>query len=172
MGTLKPAVSATDHSQGNKNAAITLVEYGDYQCPYCGQAYPILKEIQEYFGEKLKFVFRNFPLQNIHPFAVPAAIAAESAAKQNKFWEMHDMLFENQANFHGNSFMEFAKLLDLDTTQFSNDSKSEAILQRIENDFESGIKSGVNGTPSLYINGLKYNGMVEVQELIGTINSI
>jgi protein-disulfide isomerase len=88
MATLKPSVSASDHFQGNENAKVVLVEYGDYQCPHCGHAYPILKEVQKHFGENLKFVFRNFPLENIHAFALPAAIATEAASKQGKYWEI------------------------------------------------------------------------------------
>src|SRR4051812_34154941 len=93
---LRPPVTADDHIQGNVNAAIELVEYGDYQCPYCGRAYPIVKKLQEQMGESMKFVFRNFPLEKIHPLATRAAIITESAALQGKYWEMHDVIFENQ----------------------------------------------------------------------------
>jgi protein-disulfide isomerase len=172
MATLKPAVSSTDHFQGNENAPITLVEYGDYQCPHCGHAYPIIKKVQAYFGDNLKFVFRNFPLENIHPFAVPAAIATEAAAKQDKFWQMHDIIFENQTNLHGNSFSQFAEALNLDIEQFNVDIENVFVLNKVEADFESGIKSGVNGTPSIFINGIKYNGMVETQDLIDALKSI
>jgi protein-disulfide isomerase len=172
MAILKPAVSAKDHFQGNENAPITLVEYGDYQCPHCGHAYPIVKEVQAYFGDNLKFVFRNFPLENIHPFAVPAAIAAEAAAKQNKFWEMHDMIFENQTDLHGNSFLKFAEALQLDIQQFKADTELTSVFDKVETDFESGIKSGVNGTPSFFINGVKYNGSWEKNELVRTLNNI
>ena len=171
MAHLKPPVSANDHFQGSEHAAITLVEYGDYQCPHCGHAYPLLKQVQQHFGTQLRFVFRNFPLENVHPFAVPAAIATEAAAKQDKFWEMHDVIFEHQNDLHGNSFMHFAQQLGLDVTQFREDSENETIFQKVESDFESGIKSGVNGTPSLFINGIKYDGMVDVPELIMAINA-
>src|SRR5579871_499235 len=93
---LKVPVTDNDHIQGNEHAPITLVEYGDYECPYCGQAYPIVKKIQKYFGENLRFVFRNFPIVDSHPHAGIAAMAAEFAATQGKFWEMHDVLYENQ----------------------------------------------------------------------------
>src|SRR5688572_25542695 len=112
--SLKPPVSNHDHIQGNVNAAIELVEYGDYQCPYCGQAYPIVKAIQEQFGDNLKFVFRNFPLAKIHPQATMAAIAAEAAAKQKRFWEMHDIIFENQRNLLTKSLVEYARRIGLD----------------------------------------------------------
>src|SRR5436190_11926897 len=93
---LNPPVSKSDHVQGNPDAEIELVEYGDYQCPHCGDAYPIVKDIQEEMGHRLKFAFRNFPLRKIHSQAMAAAMASEAAGRQNKFWEMHDLLFENQ----------------------------------------------------------------------------
>lgn len=169
---LKPIVGIRDNSQGNANAIVTLVEYGDYQCPYCGRAYPIVKQVQEIFGDKLKFVFRNFPLKNIHVFAVPAAIAAEAAARQNKFWEMHDIIFENQGDLHGNSFRMFAKNLGMDVEQFERDSIDEDIVEKVEKDFESGILSGVNRTPTFFINGIRHNGGYEVEELNAAIGEV
>jgi protein-disulfide isomerase len=91
-----PVNSTRDHIQGPSSAPITLLEYGDYQCPYCGQAYPIIKQVQNHLSNKLRFVFRNFPITQIHPHAQHAAEAAESAAAQNKFWDMHDYLYEHQ----------------------------------------------------------------------------
>src|ERR1700712_2180353 len=93
---LKPPVGENDHVQGDKSAAIELVEYGDYQCPHCGAAHPVIKKIQKSFGKQVRFVFRNFPLQESHPYAMAAAIAAEAAGLQDKFWEMHDVIYENQ----------------------------------------------------------------------------
>jgi protein-disulfide isomerase len=167
---LKPMVSVIDNSQGNPDAILTLVEYGDYQCPHCGHAYPIVKQLQKDFGDKLRFVFRNFPLKNIHVFATPAAIAAEAAAKQNKFWEMHDVIFENQQDLHGNSFRLFAKNLGLDIVQFDNDCNDKDIIEKVEQDFESGIISGVNGTPTFFINGIRYNGRNEIEDLATALN--
>lgn len=158
MSILKPEVSLNDHIQGNDTASITIVEFGDYQCPYCGNAYPIVKEIEETFGHQIKFVFRNFPLANAHPYALPAAIAAEAAALQNKFWEMHDALYENQYRLGDELFAELAETIGLDLEQFEKDSASEILTQKIEADFESGIRSGVNGTPSFYVNGTKFDG--------------
>lgn len=169
---LKPIVGLTDNIQGNPAAAITLVEYGDYQCPHCGHAYPIVKQIQENFGEELKFVFRNFPLKNIHPMAVPAAIASEAAGKQDKFWEMHDVIFENQDNLHGNSFRHFAQDLGLDMDRFERDSKDAGIFEKVDSDFESGILSGVNGTPTFFINGIRHNGPYETEDLLTAINGV
>lgn len=158
MSTLKPEVSLNDHIQGNDTASITIVEFGDYQCPYCGNAYPIVKEIEETFGHQIKFVFRNFPLANAHPYALPAAIAAEAAALQNKYWEMHDALYENQYRLGDELFAELAETIGLDLEQFEKDSASETLTQKIEADFESGMRSGVNGTPSFYVNGTKFDG--------------
>jgi protein-disulfide isomerase len=156
MSKLKPPVSDQDQETGNPDAAITLVEYGDYQCPHCGRAYPLLKKLVKEKGKFFRFVFRNFPLQEAHPAAFMAALAAEAAARQGKFWEMHDMIFENQDDLHGNSFMQFAESLGLDTKVFAHDWKSADLVTKVEADFESGIKSGVNGTPSFFLNGGKF----------------
>ncbi|MGM9477553.1 DsbA family protein [Pedobacter sp. GSP4] len=158
MSTLKPDLNSLDHIQGDETATISIVEFGDYQCPYCGNAHPILKEIEEAFGSQIKFAFRNFPLVNAHEFAFPAAIAAEAAGLQNKFWEMHDALYENQYRLKADLFNELAETIGLDLEQFEQDSTSEAIKKKIEDDFESGVRSGVNGTPSFYVNGNKFDG--------------
>jgi len=155
---LKHPVTEKDHHQGPANAPITLVEYGDYQCPHCGHAYPIVKNIQQTLGDKLNFVFRNFPLENVHPFAVPAAIATEAAAKQGKYWEMHDLIFENQNNLHGNTFNQFAEHLGLDVAKFKADSEDPEVFQKVEDDFEGGVRSGINGTPTFFVNGTMYRG--------------
>jgi len=159
--SLKPAVSNTDHAQGNLNADLVIVEYGDYQCPYCGAAYPVLKKLLNQFGSKIKFVFRNFPLSEMHEYARTAALAAEAAALQNKFWEMHDAIYENQRNLNEHLLLELAKELKLDIPQFKNDMESSELIDKVDEDFASGIVSGVNGTPSFYINGKKFEGTAE-----------
>lgn len=169
---LRPIIGPADNTQGGSPAAVTLVEYGDYQCPHCGHAYPIVKQVQEIFGDRLKFVFRNFPLRNIHPLAVPAAIASEAAARQDRFWEMHDAIFENQGQLHGNSFRLLAEGLGMDLRQFENDCNDAGIIEKVDNDFEGGILSGVNGTPTFFINGTRYNGNYDVSELSGAIQEI
>ncbi len=121
MSKLNPALNNKDHFQGNENAAIELVEYGDYQCPHCGRAYPIIKSIQEKMGDDLKFVFRNFPLAQIHPNAVHAAIATEAAGLQGKFWEMHDFIFEHQGREDDSSLVRYANILKLNVQQFEAD---------------------------------------------------
>ncbi|HWJ91702.1 MAG TPA: thioredoxin domain-containing protein [Flavisolibacter sp.] len=153
MATLKPPVNENDHQTGNRRAAVTLVEYGDYQCPHCGHAYPLLKHLVKEKGDAVRFVFRNFPLQDVHPMALPSALAAEAAGKQGKFWEMHDLIFEHQNELSQHVLLDFAYTLDLDAKKFMHDWESEAILARVDNDFESGVRSGVNGTPGFFVNG-------------------
>ncbi|RYD77709.1 MAG: DsbA family protein [Sphingobacteriales bacterium] len=160
MSTLKPQISEKDHVQGGLSAAIEIVEFGDYECPHCGDAYPIVKEIEETFGNQIKFVFRNFPLKEAHPLAFPAALAAEAAALQGRFWEMHDAIYENQYRLSEELFVELAETIGLDLDRFTEDSEADETQQKIEDDFESGIRSGVNGTPSFYVNGTKFDGGV------------
>lgn len=158
MSTLRKEITAKDHHQGNLDAPIQLVEYGDYECPYCAEALPTIQALQENFGENLLVVFRNFPLEEMHPDANNAALAAEAAARQNKFWEMHDLLYENQDRLDAESLFGFAEELGLDMEKFQQDLQDSALQQHIEDDLESGMRSGVNGTPSFFINGTKYNG--------------
>ena len=158
MSQLKPAVNSNDHIQGENTAPLELVEYGDYQCPHCGRAYPIIKKMQRSFGDDLKFVFRNFPLSEIHPDAFNAAVAAEAAGLQQKFWQMHDIIFENQRALDFESLFFYAKKIGLDLESFKNDIQKNSLITKVEQDFESGVRSGVNGTPSFFINGKKYNG--------------
>jgi len=153
MSALKPPVSGNDQQTGHPDAPVILVEYGDYQCSHCGIAYPLIKRLLAAKEKDLLFVFRNFPLQEAHPAAYMAALAAEAAGRQGKFWLMHDMIFEHQDNLHGNSLVDFAAALDLDMQQFAQDWKSNAVQQKVESDFESGIRSGVNGTPTFFLNG-------------------
>jgi protein-disulfide isomerase len=171
MPGLKPPISNHDHIQGNKNAAIALVEYGDYQCPHCGHAYPIIKSIQRKFGDKLKFVFRNFPLSEIHPNALNAAVAAEAAAAQDKCWEMHDIIFENQQHLKDVDLIKYAAKIGLNIEQFEADFEKPEFLEKVEADFESGIRSGVNGTPSFFINGEKYNGSWEENDFLSHLRA-
>ncbi len=157
MSTLKTAIGPHDHIEGPDNAPVTLVEYGDYQCPYCGQAYPIVKEIQKAFGKKLRFVFRNFPLNQAHPYAELAAESAEAAGAQGKFWEMHDALYENQGQL-GEALIEtLVKKLKLDAKQFDSDLQARKFQSHVKRDFMGGVRSGVNGTPGLFINGERYD---------------
>ncbi|MPS71539.1 MAG: DsbA family protein [Chryseobacterium sp.] len=156
--SLKPTVNKNDHTQGNENADLVIVEYGDYQCPYCGAAYPVLKELMKEFGSQIKFVFRNFPLSEMHQYARVAAIAAEAANLQGKFWEMHDAIYENQQSLNENLLMRLAEKLKLNISQFEKDLESTKLAEKVDSDFESGVMSGVNGTPSFFVNGKKFDG--------------
>ena len=157
-GELTPPVSARDHAAGPDDAPVTLVEYGDYECPYCGMAHPIVKRAQRELGNQLRFVFRNFPLAESHPHARLAAQAAEAAAAQGRFWEMHDMLFEHQDALEAEDLVSYAKSLGLDTAQFTRDLEAGTYAKRVRDDFRNGVRSGVNGTPTFFINGNRYDG--------------
>jgi protein-disulfide isomerase len=159
--SLKPEISPADQTQGNEQATIKLVEYGDYQCPYCSKAYHIIKEIQSTFGDQILFVFRNFPLQESHRYANIAAQAAEAAGRQGKFWEMHNAIYENQQYLNEDYIDSLAEKLGLDMEQFEHDLNSEEISNKVEDDFESGVRNGVNGTPSFFVNGTKFDGGAE-----------
>ena len=169
-------VGPRDHSEGSPQASAVLVEYGDYQCPYCGAAYPVVKRIQKELGERLRFVFRNFPITNAHPQAEWAAETAEAAAAQGRFWPMHDFLFENQASFKNPSlFAKEEARLGLDVGRIDREVTQRAYLSRIEEDFMSGVRSGVNGTPTFFIDGVRYDGYPEygplVEALKGALNT-
>lgn len=172
MTQLKVPVTDADHIQGNKNASITLLEYGDYQCPYCGQAFPIVQQIQKHFGDYLQFVFRNFPLVESHPFAGIAAIAAEFAGSKNKFWEMHDLLYENQENLDIPDLLEYAESLNLSPKELQTAIETEMFSDKIKNDFMGGVRSGVNGTPSFFINGLRHDGPFDYENLLRALNNV
>ena len=156
--SLKPGVSPTDHSTGKTNAPVELVEFGDYECPHCGAAHPVIKRLQDQLGSDLLFVFRNFPLSNVHPHAVKAATAAEAAALQGRFWEMHDEIFEHQDHLDTVSLFRYAEQVDLDMDRFNEDIGDLSLPGKIEEDFESGVRSGVNGTPSFFVNGHPFTG--------------
>lgn len=172
MTQLKIPVTDSDHIQGNKNAGITLLEYGDYECPYCGQAYPIVKQIQKHFGDKLRFVFRNFPLVESHPYAGIAAITAEFAGSKNKYWVMHDLLYENQENLDIPDLLSYAESLSLSPNELQTAIEKEMFSDKIKNDFMGGVRSGVNGTPSFFINGSRHNGPFDYENLLRALNNV
>jgi protein-disulfide isomerase len=163
--SLTPPVSGRDHVRGGANAAVTLVEYGDYQCPYCGAAHPVITGLQRDFGKSLRFVFRNFPLTQAHPYALVAAQAAEAAALQGRFWEMHDFIYEHQDSLEPDALPGWAERVGLDLHIFGTAIKAAEILKRIKDDRISGIQSGVNGTPCFFINGARYDGPAEPHPL-------
>jgi protein-disulfide isomerase len=158
-----------DHIQGPIGAPITLIEYGDYECPYCGQAYPVIKAIQESLGNRLCFVFRNFPLINLHAHAEHAAEAAEAAGAAGKFWEMHDLLFENQDLLDDDSLAEYAGTLGLNATSVMKEVISGRHKSRVREDFLTGARSGVNGTPTFFINGARYDGAPSLKDLLAAL---
>jgi protein-disulfide isomerase len=135
-----------DHIQGSIKASIALVEHGDYECPFCGEAYPIVKAVQERLGERLCFAFRNFPLANMHPHAEHAAEAAEAADAQGRFWEMHDALFENQEALDEADIQQYASALGLDPKRLIDEVRAGAHASRIREDFSGVARNGVNGT--------------------------
>jgi len=166
---LKPPVGPKDHMQGPPDAPVTLVECGDYECPYCGEAYPIVKAIQERLGDQVCFVFRNFPLTEVHPHAEEAAEAAEAAAAQGKFWEMHDLLYENQDALEPEDLVQYARALKLDLKRFVLEMREHVYAERVREDFRSGVRSGVNGTPTFFINGARHNGPFDLESLLAAI---
>lgn len=171
MATLKVPVSESDHIQNGKNASVTLVEYGDYQCPYCGMAYGVIKQVQEHFKKQLRFVFRNFPLTEVHPYAEMAAEAAEFAADHDKFWEMHDLIFENQKILSLPTIIELATSIELPIDALAAAIEKRAYHARIRKDFLGGAKSGVNGTPTFFINDQRHDGGFHLAELTRAIES-
>ena len=161
-----PVTEDRDHIQGPADAAVTLVEYGDYECPYCGAAYPIIKEVQSRMGARLRFVFRNFPIMTSHPHAEQAAEAAEAAATGDRFWQMHDLLYENQRRLRDQNLRAYAEKLGLDVEVFDKELAEHVHAERIHEDFLSGVRSGVNGTPTFYINGARHDGSYELEPLL------
>jgi len=169
---LTPPVSADDHIKGADDAPIELVEYGDFQCPHCGRAYPILKNLTAAMPARVKFIFRNFPLSKIHPQAKQAAIAAEAAAIQDKFWNMHALLFENQRHLNQHAILGYAQAIGLDLSAFQSDLLNESLAKKVDKQFMSGLRSGVDATPSFFINGERYHGSWEGNDLQNYIESL
>jgi protein-disulfide isomerase len=161
-----PVTEGRDHIQGRADAPLTLVEYGDYECPYCGAAYPIIKEVQDRMGDELRFVFRNFPISTSHPHAEHAAEAAEAAGAQNRFWPMHDLLYENQQRLGDPDLHAYAERLGLDLARFDHELAEHVYAGRVHDDFLSGVRSGVNGTPSFYINGARHDESFDTETLL------
>jgi protein-disulfide isomerase len=164
-----PVTEDRDHIQGPADAAVTLVEYGDYECPYCGAAYPIVKEVQARMGKRLRFVFRNFPITTSHPHAEHAAEAAEAAAAQGHFWEMHDLLYENQRRLRDEDLRAYAEQLGLDLERFGNELAEHTHAAQVREDFMSGVRSGVNGTPTFYINGARHDDSYALETLLAAL---
>jgi protein-disulfide isomerase len=162
-------VSERDHRQGPLTAPATLVEYGDYECPYCGMAHPIVKELKRRLGDQLCFVYRHFPLTQVHQHAEIAAESAEAAGAQGQFWQMHDTLFEHQRALDDVHLVHYANALQLDTDRFKLELAQHLYANRVNEDFLSGVRSGVNGTPTFFVNGLRYDGSYDLASLLTAI---
>ena len=162
-------IGERDHILGSGDAPVTLVEYGDFECPHCGRAYPIVKQIQRRLGRRLRFVFRNFPLRESHPHSEHAAEAAEAAGAQGKFWEMHDRLFERQFALDDDYLVEYAGDLGLDAARVGRELAAGTYAPSVREDFRSGVTSGVNGTPTFFINGLRYDESWDLEPLVAAL---
>jgi len=150
---LTPAVQSFDHLRGPEHAAVTVVEFGDFECPNCKQAAPAVQLLLERFDERVRYVYRHFPLAEVHPHAMLAAQAAEAAAAQGKFWEMHDLLFDNQTHLKAQHLHSYAERLGLDMARYTAEMDDEIYLQRVREHMESARQSGVRGTPTFFVNG-------------------
>jgi protein-disulfide isomerase len=168
---LAAPVTERDHAIGPASAPITIVEYGDYECPDCLNAVPVIEEVRKSLGDRLRFVFRHFPQSSIHPHASAAAQAAEAAAEQGKFWEMHEVLFQHQKKLADVDLSHLALTLGLEIYQFETSRNQEKHRLRIRTDFESGLRSGVKGTPTLFMNGRRYDGPVNAKAIIAASKS-
>ncbi|HEX4601017.1 MAG TPA: thioredoxin domain-containing protein [Gemmatimonadales bacterium] len=169
MTLLTPPVGPRDHVRGATEAPVTLVEYGDFECPFCGRAYPELKRVLERVGPHVRFVFRHFPLSEQHPRAESAAEAAEAAAAQGKFWEMHDLLYQRQSALGDDDLVAYARELELDADRVRRELAAHAHRARVRQDFLSGVESGVSGTPMFFINGRRHEGPGDARTLAAAL---
>ena len=165
-----PVDESRDHIQGSANAAVTLVEYGDYECPYCAQAYMIVKEVQERQGNKLRFVFRSFPLTKIRPHAYQAALAVEAAAAQGRYWEMYDFLFKHGQVLTDDNLRQSAAKLGLNVSKFDREFLDRTYSRHVDEDIQSGEESGVTKTPTFFINGDRYNDPWDLDTLLSALD--
>lgn len=171
LGRLTQPVSDRDHAIGPADAPVTLVEYGDYECPHCGRAFPIVQQVRRELGDRLRFAFRNFPLTQIHDHAELAAEVAEAAGAQGKFWPMHEWLFRHQFDLEGEVLLEGAGELGLDVTRIRRELADGTHRDRVREDFATGIRSGVNGTPTFFINGGRHDASFDLETLLAAIEA-
>jgi protein-disulfide isomerase len=169
MGTLRVPVTQHDHVRGPANAPVTLVEYGDYECPHCGLAHPIVNAVRKHFARQLRFVFRHFPLSQIHPNAETAAESAEFAGAHGRFWEMHDGIYENQDRLGLPLLFALVRTLGLSELELQSALASGEYEPKVRADFLGGVRSGVNGTPSFFINGERHDGSYAFDDLVAAI---
>ncbi|MGC2659652.1 MAG: DsbA family protein [Bryobacteraceae bacterium] len=157
-----------DHVFGNEDAEITLMEYGDYECPACGQLFAAIHRMQETAPDRLRIAFRHYPLSGIHHHAQRASEAAEAAGEQGKFWEMHDLLFQHQDHLEQKDLLRYSEQLGLDVHRIANELKKSVYADRVREDFRRGVQNGVYGTPGLFVNGIRYNGPYDAESLLAT----
>lgn len=169
MPRLTQPVTAQDHALGPASAPVTLVEYGDFECPHCGAAFPIIKQIQQALDGRLRFVYRHFPLTETHPHAQMAAEAAEAAGAQGSFWEMHNLLFQHQDRLEESGLIEYARELRLNEENFRRDLEEHTFTRLVEEEFIGGVRSGVNGTPTFFINAERYDGPADFDDLMAAL---
>ena len=162
-------IQEDDHIEGSPNARYTLVEYGDYECPACGQLFQTIRQLHEQFGGEVRLVFRHYPLSGRHPHAQQAGEAAEAADAHNKFWQMHDLLFENQSALKFKDLVRYAEKIGLETKRFREDLKKRVYEERVREDFRRGVANGVYGTPGLFINGIRHNGGLEFEAIVAQL---
>ena len=170
-GILAVPVGERDHARGAPAAPVTLVQYGDYECPYTRRSQPIVRGLEQRLGERLRFVFRHFPLSRIHPHAEAAAEAAEAAAAQGQFWAMHDQLFAHQRALEEEDLVRYAADLGLDRDRFAADLAGHVHAQRVQDDLVGGIRSGVQGTPTFFINGARHDDSYDLESLLTAIEA-
>jgi protein-disulfide isomerase len=166
---LVPPIHDGDHTLGPASAPVTLVEYGDYECPFCGAAQPNVREVLSIAGDNIRFAFRHFPLSEIHPHARLASEAAEAAGAQGQFWRMHEVLFANQQALGPADLLTYAAALGLDIAQFTEDLEQHRYAPVVREHFLSGLRSGVNGTPAFFVNGLRHNGGYDLESLLSAV---
>ena len=168
---LKNPVTARDHRSGSATAHVTLLEYGNFQCIYCGGVYPVIEQMQNLLGDNLRFVFRHFPTVQTHPHSLRAAEAAESAAAQQKVWQMHDELFTHQTALEDRDLSRYAKRIGLNLERFNRDMTEHSFLQQIDADYQRSLfDEHVTGTPTLYLNDVRYTGAKDFESLLHAIN--
>ena len=166
-----PVDPARDHIRGGEDPPVTVVEYGEYECPYCAEATVTVRRLEEHFGDDVRMVFRHFPLREVHPNAFNAALGAEAAARQGRFWELNDLLGPSRKDLSPETIYKLAEKAGCDIEQFKRDAKDPALRERVEADIESGLASGVNGTPTFFLNNVRYDGDFEAQELLPAIEA-
>jgi protein-disulfide isomerase len=164
-------VGPRDHVLGRADAPVVLLEYGDFQCPYCGAAHPEVERVRQRMGKRMAFVYRHFPLTTLHPRAQPAAEASEAAGAQGRFWDMHAILFERQDALEDEDLLTYAQEMGLNLERFASELVNGTHAAKVRNDFMTGVRSGVNGTPTFFINGLRYNGSADASSLLAAMES-